>query len=235
MGNEKHEEVIGQMEDILGLGAEKEEISSEEIQDTVKSNTTTVTHEQLSINKEIAKIDLQLESLTSQPLDIEAFYNNLDTELSDEEQQLEFSDKSAYMKLVAQKAKEFETKNANSEAIVKLQEDKKELEAIYMRQSAIMEVSNKYPDYNHETIMKFYQNKLSKDEQEEIMKSATSYVDVYVNTYKKFLTLNHTNIHSAKNPNIPNLNNARRQSVNNADIEHGMTSHDAQLRQALGL
>ncbi|MCX6076003.1 MAG: hypothetical protein NTW78_03860 [Campylobacterales bacterium] len=242
MGNETEESIIDTMQEILGLN-ESAEISAELITDenkeipaeVVKPTAILVTQEQLSINKDIAKIDSQIEALESQTVDASAFYDNLETELSESEQELEFSDKPAYMKLVATKANAYVTKHSKATEITSLQEEKKELELVYERQSAIMEVSSKYPDYNHEKMLSYYTNDLSKSEQDKIIQGSKSYQDVYENTYKKFLSANPTNITTQKAPNIPNVNNARKQSVNSANIDHGLTSHDEQLKKALGL
>jgi hypothetical protein len=241
MGDEKKGDVIEELEDILGLSenATPETIVDEEEEpatvEVSKTTTTLVTPEQNTINKDIARLDIQIEELEKATVDSSAFYDNLETELSEDEQALEFSDKSAYMKVVASKAKEYESKNSKSSEIEQLKEQKEELSKVYERQSAIVEVTAKYPDYDHAKVLNFYENELSKSEQDKIITASKSYGDVFENTFKKYLTLNPTNIQKIDKPNIPSINNVRKQNVDNADIDNGLTSHNEQLQSALGL
>lgn len=243
MGKETKEDVVDFMEEALGL--DENALTKKEIENVIEEvvptseiqapTTTLVTQEQITLNKEIAKLDVQIEALSGSTVDAEEFYDNLETHLSEEEQALEFSDKSAYMKLVSKKAKEYEAAQSKQGEINNLLEQKKELELVYERQSAIVEVTAKYPHYDHEKVLNFFMKKLSADEQDEITQASKSYADVYEHTYKKYVAANPTNIHTQKTPNIPNVSNVRKQSVNNSTIDNGFTSHDAQLKQALGL
>lgn len=246
MGKEIKEEVVDFMEEALGLSddvvIEEETVAGAEEETAIETTlepqaptTTLVTQEQITLNKEIAKLDVQIEALSGSTVNVEEFYDNLETHLSEEEQALEFSDKSAYMKLVSKKAKEYEAAQSKQGEINKLLEQKKELELVYDRQSAIMEVTAKYPQYDHEKVLNFFMNELSRSEQDKITQASKSYADVYENTYKKYIATSPTNIHTQKAPNIPNVSNIRKQSVNNSTIDNGFTSHDAQLKQALGL
>lgn len=251
MGKETKEAVVDFMEDALGLKNEEigaddtsvtpaieepaAEVPAAETSTPQIPTTTLVTQEQISINKDIAKLDVQIEALEASIVDVSAFYDNLETELSEVEQSLEFSDKSAYMKLVSQKAKEYEVKHSKQNEINTLIAQKKELELVYERQSAITEVTAKYPDYNHEKVLNFYMNELSKSEQDKITQASKTYQDVYENTYKKYVATNPSSIHTTPTPNIPNINNVRKQAVNNGSIDNGLTSNDDKLKQALGL
>lgn len=245
MGKQKEEVAVDFMEEALGLvddgvaGEETSEVASEVTPEPTLEQqaptTTLVTQEQITLNKEIAKLDVQIEALSGSTVNVEAFYDNLETHLSEEEQALEFSDKSAYMKLVSKKAKEYEATQSKQGEINKLLEQKKELELVYERQSAIVEVTAKYPHYDHDKVLNFFLNDLSKSEQDKITQASKSYADVYENTYKKYVAQNPANIHSTPTPNIPNVNNVRKQSVNNSTIDNGFSSHDEQLKQALGL
>lgn len=245
MGKQKEEVAVDFMEEALGLvddgvaGEETSEVASEVTPESTLEQqaptTTLVTQEQITLNKEIAKLDVQIEALSGSTVNVEAFYDNLETHLSEEEQALEFSDKSAYMKLVSKKAKEYEATQSKQGEINKLLEQKKELELVYERQSAIVEVTAKYPQYDHEKVLNFFLNDLSKSEQDKITQASKSYADVYENTYKKYVAQNPANIHSTPTPNIPNVNNVRKQSVNNSTLDNGFSSHDEQLKQALGL
>ena len=256
MGKEMKEDVVSEMEDLLGLGEDdivadatpkedeaedavsadaKEEEESEKKEETKPSNTTLVTDEQLAINREIAKIDLQIEALEKEEVDVSLFYDNLEDELSEDEQALEFSDKSAYMKLVTQKAKEYEQKHSKADAIEALKEEKKEQEQISARQSAIVDVSTKYPEYNHEKIMNYFNEELSKSEQQKIFEVSESYADVYEKTYLKYSGVNPSNVSQQKAPNIPNVNNSRRESARVDDTDDGLLNEEQMLQDALGL
>ena len=96
-------------------------------------------------------------------------------------------------------------------------------------------MSAKYPDYNHEVMVDYFQNKLSKDEQSQLLDASTSYADMFENTYKKHLESNTANIDTKNAPNIPNVNNSRKENVTPSEISEGTQSHDEQLKQALGL
>jgi len=259
MGNEKEEEVVERLEDMLGFNEESEnkEVSQTEDElkneDKLKSNekeeskeeskeetppktaTQVVTPEQINIQKELVKIDVQLEELAKSTVNMDDFYANIDNELSEKEQQLEFDDKSAYMKLISEKAKEYEQKHSSSEAVEKLTKEKEELETIYARQEAIVAVSAKHPEYNHEEMMQYFNEDLSKSQQNKILNASQSYEDVYENTYKHFVEANPANIKDVKAPNIPNINNVRKQAPKNSDTDANLMDEDERLREALGL
>ena len=252
MGNEKKESAVQQLDDILGIGDEstkneqtpakeenKEQTPSKEEtpkkDETPTQNTTVVTDEQVAITKNIAKIDLQIESLESENVDTNKFYENIDEHLSEDEVALEFSDKSAYMKLINTKLKEFETKNSKTEEIERLKAEKTEQESIYERQSAITEVIAKHPTYNHEDVMKFFKNDLSASEQQKIYDASNSYADVYEKSFEKFTQSNPANISQEKAPNIPNVNNTRKQQLKTNDIEESLMGDDDKIQEALGL
>jgi len=259
MGNEKQEEVVEQLEDMLGLNEEidkKEESQTEDEQKpdeknsdepkpeekeeekketTPKTTTQVVTPEQITIQKEIAKIDVKLEQIGKYTVNMDDFYANIENELSEKEQQLEFDDKSAYMKLVNEKAREYEQKHSNSEAVEALTKEKEELESIYEKQEAIVTVSAMYPEYNHEEMVKYFNEDLSKSQQEKIFSASKSYADVYENTYKQYVEANPANIKDVKAPDIPNLNNASKQAPTNNDTSDNLMGEDERLKEALGL
>jgi hypothetical protein len=269
MGNEKNEEVVDQLEDMLGLGETKEDGASlDDAKDTIQKDddkktdgdkqldtqksedektedkkedkkqtteTKLVTPEQITIQKDIAKIDVKIEELEKATVDMDAFFTNIENELSEEEQQLEFDDKAAYMKLVNEKAKEYEQKNSKSEVVEELKKEKEELEAVYERQNAIVSVSSKYPDYDHEKMMEYFNEDLSKSQQNKILSSSTSYEDVYENTYKQYLSANPAKIEDVKTPNIPNVNNVRKEQTKSNDTDADLMGEDEKLKEALGL
>lgn len=246
MGKETQEDVVSELEEMLGLGDDDTGVIPDEVIgdkeaveiDTVPATATTdaaMLQDQNEITKNILKIDLQIEALGAGAVDMEPFYSNIETHLSEEEQALEFENKSAYMKLIAQKAKEYEAKNSNTDTIASLQEQKKELENVYARSAAVMAVSTKYPDFNYEAVHSFFENKLNKEQQAAVYEKSTSYADVYENAYKLFIEANPSNIHTQNSPKIPNLNNVRKQNVTDKVVAEGFDSDDEKLRAALGL
>jgi len=252
MGNEKQEEVVDKLEDMLGLNEEiekKEELQTEDEvsenksdaeteakeETTPKTSTQVVTPEQINIQKDIAKIDVKLEELAKSTVNMDDFYANIENELSEKEQQLEFEDKSAYMKLVNEKAREYEQKHSNTEELEALAKEKEDLEAVYDRQEAVVSVSAKYPEYNHEEMIKYFNEDLSKSQQEKIFSASKSYADVYENTYKQYIEANPANIKDVKAPDIPNVNNVRKQTATNNDTDDSLMSEDERLKEALGL
>lgn len=237
-GFDKEEETSSDAEkkEETSVGDEKKE-ESEKKEETPKApvtKTTAVTDEQLSINEEITKIDVEIELLEKETVDVSTFYAKLDEHMSEDEQALEFSDKAAYMRLVNDKLKEFEGANSKSEKIQTLKGKKKEKELVYERQSAIVTVSAKYPEYDHSKISDYFTNDLSKVEQEKIIDSSKSYADVFEQAYKKYLEINPTNIEKSKSPNIPDVNNIRKETPNNTDITESIQSDDEKLQQAIG-
>ena len=250
MGKESKEEVVEQLEDMFGLGEEKKEENPEtpkeqeeetpkETPETNKQEqkpqTQVVTSEQITIQKDIAKIETKLEELTKSTVNMDDFYANIENELSEKEQQLEYDDKPAYMKLLNEKANEYKEKNSSSKELEELTQEKEELEGIYERQNAIVAVSAKHPDYNHEKMLEYFNEDLSKSEQTKIFDASQNYEDVYENTYKRYLEANPAKVKDVPAPNIPNVNNARKQAPSNSDTDGDMMSEDERLKDALGL
>jgi len=246
MGNTDNGAIVNELEDILGL-REDDDATDDVVEDSDDNaddeesvvvapvNTAALNDEQIAIHKEIGKIDAQIETLKSQSVDVGAFYDNLDQHLSEAEQALEFENKSAYMKLVSEKAKAYEDEKSSASAIAELESKKTQMEAVYARNVAIASVSVKYPAYDHEKMIDFFENKISKEQQSSIFDASESYADVYENTYKLFAQSNKTGIKSESVPPLPNVNNSRRQTVNNQSIDDGLSSEDDKLKLALGL
>lgn len=197
--------------------------------------TIITAEEQGIVAKEIIRIDLQIEALEKESVDTDGFYANIDEHLSEAEQQLEFEDKPKYMKLVAEKLKEYVSSHSKADEIEQLKSNKAELEAISERQRAIIEVTAKHPDFNYEKIHTFFDKKLSKEEQEAIYAASKSYAEVYENTYKKYIELHPVNVRKTPSPDIPNVNKTRRQSVTPQQVTEGAMSDDQKLKAALGL
>ncbi|MDQ7044722.1 MAG: hypothetical protein Q9M40_07085 [Sulfurimonas sp.] len=245
MGKEIKEDVVAEMEDVLGITDEAPVVKEEateviEPKETKEETppvtpTTSLTDEQLTLNQDMTKLDIEIDTLEKETVDTTSFYDNLETELSEDEQALEFSDKSAYMKLVNTKANEYETKNSKATEIETLKEKKQEMTLEFDRQSAIVEVSAKYPDYKHEDILNYFTQELSQVQQQEIHKDATSYADIYERTYKAFKGATLTDVKNEPAPTIPNVNKIRKNTVKSEDVDNGLQSEDELLQSALGL
>ncbi len=248
MGNkiEEKNDIVDSLEEMLGMGedaASSENTGDENIEGKqeeekqVQEDTSSLKESaaaQTALTKEIAKIDVKIEELQSASVDMEAFYANIEEHLSEEEQELEFSNKPAYMKLIAQRAREFEENNQKKDEIAALEEQKKELEQTYARREAINSITSKFPDFNYENVESFFHNELSKKEQQAIYEAASSYEDVYERAYKKYLEKNPSKIAKQSVPNIPNVNLVRKQNVSHSNINDDFTSDDDKLKSALG-
>jgi hypothetical protein len=228
-------DIVSSIETMLGLDDENKNNAIANISEVKTSDPEPFVENQNEIIKDIAKIEVKIEELKNSHVDEEDFYNHIDDYLTEDEAALEFEDKPSYMKIVAVKRKEYETKHSNADELKKLEDEKKELENVHSRSTAIIEVSHKYPDFNYEKIQNFFENKLSKEQQSKIYEQSKSYYDVYVHTYKMFIDVNPSQIKDEKVPNIPNLNNVRKQAIPNKAISDGLVSDDQKLRNALGI
>jgi len=243
MEDKKNEDIVSSMETMLGIEVDENKGTGPSNQDD--NNTPDVGNktpeletfvvDQNEIIKDIARLDIKIEELKNSHVDEEDFYHHIDDYLTEDEQELEFDNKPAYMKIVGKKLKEYELKHSNANELQDLENKKAELENVHARSVAIMEVSHKYPDFNYEKIQSFFDNKLNKEQQSKIYEQSKSYYDVYVNAYKMFIDENTSQIKNQKVPNIPNLNNVRKQVIPNKVINDGLVSDDQKLRDALGI
>lgn len=214
---------------------DKKESSSATKKEQHKTGTVLQTETQVEINKQIAQIDVKIEALSGKEVDTAAFYENIDEHLSEEEAALEFSDKPAYMKLVNEKLNTYMKEHSSSSELEKLEAEKADLEQIYLRQEGIIAVSQKYPEYDHEKMVEFFLNDLSKSEQKKITDGVSSYAEVYENTFKVFQERNPSAIASTQAPNIPDVTKARKQPLSPNEADMGMKDGDEELKEALGL
>lgn len=242
MGKELSGDVVNELEIMLGLDKDTvDALDDKEVEDNTVIPSDTVDtvalaiQDQNEITKDILKIDIQIEALNKADVDMDDFYANIETILTEDEQALEFENKSQYMKLVAQKAKAYEVLHSNDTALAQLQKQKQELENTHERSVAISQVSSKYPDFDYEKVFTFFENKLTKEQQRSIGEKSKSYLEVYENTYKMFIEANPSEIDNKKTPNIPNLNNVRKQNLASDAIDNGFISDDDKLRAALGI
>lgn len=240
--------LVDQIEDIVGLTESTEangSVSQEEAtttsqtpatEETTEADTSSAqqaTEQSNALTKEILKIDLEIETLTKQSVDVADFYNNLEDELNEEEQQLEFTDKPAYMKLVNEKAKAYEAKHSPAATIAELEAKKEDLIGVQERRSALQSVQAKYPSVDVDKVFDFFTNKLNKEQQDEI-NTASSYAEVYEKTFKKYLESNSVHIHQQTAPTIPDVNSVRKQELDTQHIEDGLSSEEEKLHEALG-
>lgn len=256
MGDVTHNEVKEQLEDVLGLGETKteEEISPEKKDEESKtesqskdedkkeqkkesvSKNITLTPDQVEIHSEITKLDVEIDKLSQgSDVDMDKFYDSLEDILTEDEQKLEIDDRPAYLKLVSKKEKEYIKENSNDSKLAELKDKKAELEDMNLKQEGILEVTREFPDYDHEKMIDFFNNELNKKEQNEMIDSATNFGDVFKNTYKKYIERNPKEIKKDEPNPIPNVSNARKQSVSTSEIDDGLKSEDEQMRDALGL
>lgn len=251
MGSNNEETPIAdKLESIVGLNEPTEENTSTaseqtEVQTTPPPATTTTeisatvtqqaTDQNNALTKEILKIDLEIEALSTKTVDTVDFYSKIEDELSEEEQQLEFTDKPAYLKLVNEKAKAYEAKHSPAATIAELQAQKEELIGVQERRSALMSVSAKYPNCDVDKVFEFFTNKLNKEQQDEINATSNSYADVYEKTFQKYLESNNINIQQQKAPNIPDVNSVRHQSIDTTHIDDALSSDEVKLQEALGI
>jgi hypothetical protein len=252
MGKEQgNNPIVDHLDSIVGLGEGAEVETSgteqeEQPEQTTPPATTTPsesdtstaqqsTEQNNALTKEILKIDLEIESLQKQTVDVGDFYTKIEDELSEEEQQLEFSDKPAYLKIVNEKAKAYEAKHSPAATIAELESKKEELIGVQERRSALMSVASKYPNLDVDKVFEFFTNKLNKEQQDEIHTSSSSYADVYEKTFQKYLESNNINIQQQNPPKIPDVNDVRRQILDTATIEDAMSSEEEKLHKALGI
>ncbi|MFW9625375.1 MAG: hypothetical protein ACMV1K_01420 [Sulfurospirillum sp.] len=239
------EDVLGLNDDLEGSLAsehseEGEESSSEtRLEGDATSNTAPyimMTNEQVKIQSEIIKLDSKIDKLKEDSsVNTDDFYNHLEDYLSDEEQQLEIEDRPAYLKLISKKEKEFIAKHSNNDEIRALEERKSDFENMNRIQEGILEVTRAFPEYNHEKMMAFFKEELSAKEQHKIYEASQNFADVYKNTYQTYLERNPSNIRKGTSSTLPNVNNARRQSITTGEINDGLESEEEKLKSALGL
>lgn len=213
--------------------AEKEKDQKSNTKDT---NTVTLTQEQVEINKEITKIDTELEKLEKDnTVDTNDFYDNLDDHLSEDEKQLEFDDKGAYLKLVDQKKEEYIKTHSNDEKISQLKEQREEYSKSFKIQEGIVAVTAKHPDFDFEKATEYFTRKLNEEQREEIFANASSYEDVYESVHQLMTGNKSKDVDSQPAPNIPNVNNTRKTTVTKDTIDDGLKTEEEELKEALGL
>lgn len=253
---------VENMEDILGLNetqtstenqnkntAETENNSEPETKENTENNsesetndkkeeekptTVTLTNEQVEINKELTLITSKIEEFEKESVDTDEFYSSLDEILTDDEKELANEDQPAYLKLIEKKKDEYIKERSKEDEIGSLKEKKEELEKIYDRQEGIKEVLSVYSDFDYEKAMDYYTNKLSIEQQQEIMNGCQTYADVYKKTYEHMTKKDPAKIKSEPAPDMPNLNTVRKEPASTTEVQSGMKTIDEELGDALG-
>lgn len=234
MEAEKELEVLDSIEQEIKDNSSSEH--QEENESNSQAKNLVVTPVQQEIIKELTKIDIELESLEKVSVDEDAFYDQLDESLTDEEKYLQEENPKAYLKLVDSKKKEFLKNNSNEEKKNTLLEQKKELELKNAIEVGITEVTAIYKNYNHIEMQSFYTKKLTKEEQEEIISSSSSTTDIFKKTYEKYLNKNgkSAEIKNTPAPNTPDLSKVTKQSIKGNHISE-IDSDEEKYKRGLGV
>ncbi|WP_456403222.1 hypothetical protein [Hydrogenimonas sp.] len=163
---------------------------------------------------EIAKLEARIELLKEKQPDMGDFYAKIDTYLSEEELALRFDeDQSAYIEAVEKAKEKFLSEHSVDDEVAKLTEEleakRKEAQVI----DAVRSVVSEYPDYDHQLIGDFFQNDLTRREQEEIQANAKDYADFFRGVYKKWKERNPGSVKTVQAPNIPDMSKAAKESA----------------------
>lgn len=201
------------------------------IDDGIVVNST-----QQEIIKELAKIDLELDTLGKQTVSTDEFYDKLDDILTDEEKYLQEENPKEYLKLIDTKKQEFIQSNSNQAKIDSLIEQKKELQLKNAIEIGVREVTGIYKDYNHLEMQTFWNKKLSKDEQDEMLKDAKSTTELFRRTHEKYLEKSgkKVDIKTTTIPKTPDLTKVVKQSIKTNQITE-IDSEEEKYKRALGV
>lgn len=195
-----------------------------------------VTPAQQDIIKELAKIDIELGNLENVNINEDEFYDKLDEILTDEEKYLQEENPKKYLKLIDTKKQEFFKNNSNEEKKNILLEQKKDLELKNAIEIGVVEVSAIYKDYNHLEMQTFWNKKLNKEEQDEILGSSASTTEVFKKTYEKHLEKSgkKAEIKNTPAPNTPDLSKVIKQSIKPTQISE-IDSDEEKYKRGLGV
>ena len=201
-----------------------------------ESKNIIVTPVQQDIIKELAKIDIELGNLENVSINEDDFYDKLDDLLTDEWKDLQEENPKKYLKLVDAKKQEFFKNNSNEEKKNILLEQKKDLELKNAIEIGVVEVTAIYKDYNHIEMQDFWNKKLNKEEQDEILNSSNSTTEVFKKTHEKYLEKSGKKI-EIKNtpvPNTPDLSKVIKQSIKPTQISE-IDSDEEKYKRGLGV
>lgn len=200
------------------------------------SKNITVTPVQQDIIKELAKIDIELEALEKITINEDEFYEKLDELLTDEEKYMQENEPKEYLKLIDSKKKEYLKNNSNEDKKNILLEQKKDLELKNAIEVGVVEVTAIYKDYKHSDMQSFFNNKLTKEEQKEILNSSKTTTDVFKKTYEQYLSKNGKSLEIKNNPlpNTPDLSKVTKQSIKPTQIS-AIDSEEEKYKKGLGV
>lgn len=195
-----------------------------------------VTPVQQDIIKELAKIDIELNNLEGNTIGEDEFYDNLDEILTDEEKYLQEENPKEYLKLIDSKKQEFFKNNSHEEKKNILLEQKKDLELKNAIEVGVVETTAIYKDYNHIEMQTFWNKKLNKEEQDEILGSSTSTTEVFKKTYEKYLEKSgkKLEIKSTPAPNTPDLSKVIKQPIKANQIDE-IDNDNEKYKRGLGV
>ena len=113
---------------------------------------------------------------------------------------------------------------------------KKELELRNAIEIGVLEVTKLYKDYNHIEMQTFYNKKLSKEEQEEILNTSKTTFEVFKKTHEKYLEKNgkSKDIKNTPAPNTPDFTKVIKEPMKNNHISQ-IDSEDEKYKKALGV
>ena len=200
------------------------------------SKNIIVTPVQQDIIKELAKIDIELEALEKVTIDEDEFYEKLDELLTDEEKYMQENEPKEYLKLIDSKKKEYLKNNSNDDKKNILLEQKRDLELKNAIEVGVTEVTAIYKDYKHLDMQSFFNNKLTKEEQKEILNSSKTTTDVFKRTYEQYLSKNGKSLEIKNNPlpNTPDLSTVTKQSIKPTQIS-AIDSEEEKYKKGLGV
>lgn len=195
-----------------------------------------VTPAQQDILKEITKIDIELEALEKTTVNEDEFYDKLDDILTPEEKYLQEDNPKEYLKVIDAKKKEYIQNNTNEAQKNALLEQKKDLELKNAIEIGVMEVTAIYKDYNHTEMQTFWNKKLNKEEQDEILTNAKSTAEVFKKTHEKFLEKSgkKVEIKNTPPPNTIDMSKVQKQPIKANQISE-IDSEEEKYKKALGV
>ncbi len=196
----------------------KEEIKDEAFE-TAKDSTGGK-FDTLTIVQEVAKLEAKIENIKSSTLNENDFYKNLNNYLTDDEKQLRFEDdQTKYIQAVNVAKEKWQKENsvdtANDEAML---EKAKGALVIAQAIDTILKDAN-YKDFNFVKLQDFYHNKLTKEEQSKLDKGSSkeNLSEYFKKIHDEYKKRNPKKVKNVEAPNIPDVSNASRTAVEDAN------------------
>jgi hypothetical protein len=113
---------------------------------------------------------------------------------------------------------------------------KRDLELKNAIEVGVTEVTAIYKDYNHTEMQAFWNKKLNKEEQDEILSSSNSTTEVFKKTHEKYLEKSgkKAEIKNTPVPNTPDLSKVIKQSIKPTQISE-IDSDEEKYKRGLGV